>query len=571
MPTHLVNLDALVQRQDFRHGSDEPPQRNRLSSEIKIGELESNFFHLLKKPDFQRTTNNWSSNRIMEFVKSFVDGDLIPSIIMWWSQDTGTAFVIDGAHRMSALAAWVHDDYGDGAISRAFWKSNIPAAQKKLAEATKLLIDREIGQYQKLKRLVQDNPAGSDPVMLARAKNMATFKIDLQWVEGSAETAERSFFRINCSASIIDRTELEIIKSRRKPNAIATRALMNAGTGHRYWSGFSDEVGDEIEKLSKEIAVSLFQPILETPVKTMDLPIAGQGYSSSAFQVVFDLVNQVNGVASSKRAPRMPKERKVDHSVVAEDSEEDEVPADEIAADNSLPDDKDGKQTIAYLNAVKRAALLVSGSKGGSLGLHPVVYYYGKTGRFQSSALLSTIKFVEELKKENRLAEFTQHRNDFEEYLVHHRHFVNSLVHTYGSRYRSVDALVTMYRIILAQVMEGNVDHDKITQKLIGDSALSSLRAAIVPKKSRGNKESSKLSAADRSAAFLATAINGAPRCSICKARLHLRGVSIDHEKRRQDGGTNDVSNLNPTHAYCNSGFKEKKHRETKKKAADKS
>ena len=65
------------------------------------------------------------------------------------------------------------------------------------------------------------------------ARNIATFKIDLQSVDGNAAKAETSFFKINGNASPIDPTELAIIKARKKPNAVATRALMNAGTGHK--------------------------------------------------------------------------------------------------------------------------------------------------------------------------------------------------------------------------------------------------------------------------------------------------------------------------------------------------
>ena len=74
----------------------------------------------LRKPDFQRETASWEPQVVADLIGSFLDGDLIPSIILWRSPDTGNIFVIDGAHRLGALIAWVQDDYGDKELSRTF-------------------------------------------------------------------------------------------------------------------------------------------------------------------------------------------------------------------------------------------------------------------------------------------------------------------------------------------------------------------------------------------------------------------------------------------------------------------
>jgi hypothetical protein len=538
MATHLVNLDALIQRSDFEAGSDTTSQSRRLGNEVKIGELENTYLHLLKKPDFQRTTNSWGPDRVADFIKSFLDGDLIPAIIMWRSQQSGDFFVIDGAHRLSALLAWVHDDYGHGKISQEFWGYSIEPTQRKLALATKEVIEKDIGAYGLLKQVLQDHSRARDETMLLRAKNMAAFKIDLQWVEGNAKNAERSFFRINGSASIIDPTELEIIKARKKPNAIATRALMNSGMGHNYWSDFPNDTSSKIEQTAKITYDSLFKPILQAPIKTMDLPIAGQGYSENAFKMIFDLVNMVNGITpamwesqpSSKRAKKQ------------------ESPL--------LQDDVDGEATLKFLNAVKNAAFLVSGNYAGSLGLHPVVYFYSQSGRFQPAALLSTIKFFRELEEQDRLFYFTTHRNAFEEYLVSHRHFVSELGHAYGSRQRPLEPLVLMYRVILGEIGKGVTDHDKITSVLTKTPRLTTLEAKS-GKEQRPTRRKA-FSKDEKSQAFIRSAIDSPIRCSVCGARMHAQGFNFDHVTRKQDGGMGNSDNASPTHYYCNTGYKEK-------------
>src|SRR5689334_4662616 len=112
MPTHLVNLDALFKREDFDAKSDPlQHQPSQLGLTLKISELESTSltYLTLRKPDFQRETASWEPQKVADLIRCFLDGDLIPSIILWRSQDTGNIFVIDGAHRLGALIAWVHD------------------------------------------------------------------------------------------------------------------------------------------------------------------------------------------------------------------------------------------------------------------------------------------------------------------------------------------------------------------------------------------------------------------------------------------------------------------------------
>src|SRR6267143_304283 len=205
VPTHLVNLDALIKREDFEVKEDAPPQPSQLSHTIKVNELEpGNFlYQTLRKPDFQRETANWTPHKIKDFIKSFIDGDLIPSIILWRAPDTANIFVIDGAHRLSALIAWVHDDYGDRAVSVDFFENLIPDEQKKAAETTRRLVNEEIGSYRALSEALK-HPEHAAPEMLRRARNLSALAVQLQWVQGDARKAETSFFKITQEATPID-------------------------------------------------------------------------------------------------------------------------------------------------------------------------------------------------------------------------------------------------------------------------------------------------------------------------------------------------------------------------------
>src|SRR5690242_6423416 len=105
-----VNLDALIPREDFE--IEPSPSQATANSTFQIRDLEASSFAyaVLRKPDFQRETSEWGPEKVVSFVESFLDGDLIPALILW--QAGNQVFVIDGAHRLSALIAWVQDDYG---------------------------------------------------------------------------------------------------------------------------------------------------------------------------------------------------------------------------------------------------------------------------------------------------------------------------------------------------------------------------------------------------------------------------------------------------------------------------
>lgn len=122
----VVNLDALIMREDFNseHGpaAGEKGKSEASKTDLTKGE---NFFITLRKPDFQRETAAWSPEQVCNFLESFISGDLIPAVICWQSASRLT-FVIDGAHRLSAVIAWLLDDYGAGPESIKFQDNNIP-------------------------------------------------------------------------------------------------------------------------------------------------------------------------------------------------------------------------------------------------------------------------------------------------------------------------------------------------------------------------------------------------------------------------------------------------------------
>jgi hypothetical protein len=531
MPAHYANLDALIRREDFQVKSETMLSIAQLASTMQVSQLEAEslMYQVLRKPDFQRETANWEPEKIADLIGSFQEGDLIPSIILWRSPKSGNIFVIDGAHRLSAFIAWVHDDYGDRQISIPFFANMISPEQNKAAEKTRQLIKSRVGSYQELKIAGQHQHTAT-PERLRLARNLAALAINLQWVMGEAAKAESSFFKINQKATLIDPTELDMIKSRHKPNALAARALIRAGTGHKYWSAFSEPIQNEIERIARDVYEVFFRPAIETPIKTLDLPIAGRGYSADSVKMIFDLVNVVN-----KIIPEMWQEQ----------------PAKSKKKTSLLVDDIDGSVTLEFLKAVKKAISLIAGTESRSLGLHPVVYFYGATGRFQPTAFLATVVLIRELEQQNRFFEFTTARKRFEEFLLRFRHFSNQIGRNYGSGTRGLNATLIMYQLILS-AGESSEDIETL-KRLQAHPQLRFLREIT----DEDRKYSRNFSAENKTAAFLREAMQNELKCAICGARLHFKSISMDHIVRKRDGGTDLADNMQLTHPYCNSGYKE--------------
>ena len=527
MAPATVNLDALIHREDF--SSDATTAGGRPRDTISLTDLRDDgfFHHSLRKPDFQRETTHWTPTAVFELIKAFLDGDLIPAVIMW--ERGNEYFIIDGAHRLSALISWIQDDYGDGVASSARFGSAISPEQKKIAERTRALIRKQIGSYSEFRGLVGQKIA--DPVKARWVKRLGGGAIDIQWVTAATpKAAEDSFFKINQSAQPIDPTERHILQTRNSPNAIAARCIARAGRGHKYWSAFAETKQEEIEALGDEIYQILYKPaVAKQPVTTADLPIAGQGYNALPF--VFELVCISNdiGIALSKTAKKLP---------------------------SAPSDDNDGSRTIEFLRRVRKRLELVSTNHPGSLGLHPLVYCYSSTGGFQANAFLATTEFALKLHKENRKKEFVAVRERFERYIVFNRQFVSLTMSRLGAGERSMSRIVDLYWQIFEGMSRG-LSEKQIFDGLLEQAKFKHLRQLDVPPPSAELEKSvSGASNTSKSAAFIRAALESPTRCSECGASLHMNSVTFDHIVRVRDGGSNRSENLGPAHPYCNSGHK---------------
>lgn len=528
MATNLVNLDALITREDLADRGDEQIGSPKTPS-IRITDLKADafFYRSLRKPDFQRETANWSPQKVAELVKTFLNQELVPGIILW--ESGSNVFVIDGAHRLSALISWVQNDYGDGQLSRRFFENHIPPEQEKAADRARRLIESAVGSYAS-HEVAMLHPASATSSVTERALRLGSLALELQWVRAAnAEMAAASFFKINQEATPIDKTELLILQSRKTPRAIAARAIVRNGTGHQYWSHFEEDIKADIRNDAKEIHGLLFSPQLETPIKTLDLPFAGRGYGSNALPLIFDLV----GIANNDLAP---KGRKISGGEIADT-------------------DADGSRTQISLKQVKRLVQRITGTSPGSLGLHPALYVYGRSGNHQPTAFLGLISFIKLLEETGKLKEFATSRGVFETFLLKNRGVISAVVHKLGSGPRSVPRVVELYSRVLELVQDG-LDSESILAHLEEQETFKFLSLLREEERSTASDGGSDFSRNAKSAVFLKSALGSPSLCPLCGGLMHRNSMTVDHMIRKEDGGQGTPSNGQMAHPYCNSTLK---------------
>lgn len=510
-----VNLDAMIPREDF--GRQDDVYELDLFGDFPIANLitESPILKLLRKPDFQRETNHWTPDQVATFVASFLDNEVIPSLILWKSPQF--IFVIDGGHRLSALRAWVEDDYGDGPISRNFYNGEIPDEQKRVAKRIRTLIEKQIGRFSTLKNLVDSKETD---LIARRAKRLFTRSLTLQWIQGNASVAETSFFKINSQGTPLDETEEMLIRNRRKPIAISARAILRAGQGHKYWSAFSEEARSEVEQLAAEFYDLLFEPEAEQPLKTLDVPLGGSVSPVDALSLLIDFLT----IAGSRDQ--------------------------KTKAIGEYADDLTGESTISVLERSVEVLHRITGNSPGSLGLHPAVYFYNERGKYSRFLFLGMANLLASKIRDNDGAFFkifSRGRAKLEKFLTENKSLLGIVLQNMSKSQR-IPKMAELFNFIVTQSAAGNDVTPEAALRHIGVEG----RVFDV-----NTGQPSHVSDDIKSIVFVREAIATALKCPECKGLLHpTKSVSYDHRLRAKDGGSSDADNVQLLHPYCNSAMK---------------
>ena len=518
-----VTLDALIPREDFEIIStigSSGNTRNKLTLSIEDLKYDSFFFSVLRKPIFQRETNEWEPNKIVSMVESFLRNELVPSIILWRNQG-GYIFVIDGAHRLSSLGAWINDDYGDGHISQKFYGNYVSTEQKEIAEKTRKIINDRFGSFHEIWNISRNLVETDNIDKVESAKNLGALALQVQWVDGDASKAEDSFLKINQSATKISDAELELIANRNTAFAIAARAVIRAGKGYQYWSSFSDEYQNKIIEKAKDIHDIMFGKKIFDINDVNSFPLAGPRSSNLTLDVVTKTIKICNGIENSKSF--------------------------ELGTEENV---------LNYLSETLLVLEYINSKKPCSLGIHPFIYFYSDLGgKHKVASYYGFLMFIKDLIIKNKLIKFTKNRGLFEQVIYQYSFLVQQIVRRYRQSKRAFAPIKKYFDAILDIISTNQTTTiDNVISILKKQSEFRFLQTEIIDNEltavkgnfSRGKKQQIKLN----------TYVSALLKCPICQGYMDNNSISVDHIHRKQDGGTNATDNGQVTHLYCNTTYK---------------
>ena len=514
-----VNLDAMIRREDFAAiDGDQGMHENVTTISVRDFTDGGLLGNALRKPDFQRETNHWRPEQVVRLLECFVSGDLIPSVILW--QSPTCVFVIDGGHRLSALRAWIEDDYGDGPLSQPFFGYDISNEQRKIADQTRTMVKERVGSWQHYRQRSKNE--NLDPVEKRKVNTAIARGIPIQWVKGDADRAETSFFTINTKGTALDNVEELLLKNRKKPISIASRAIIRAGKGHKYWSSFPESSRVEVEEKAKRLHEVLFEPEVTRPVKTLDLPLGGPKGVRTALEALIEL----NLIATRNQQGEPKSIDKTD-------------------------DDNKGQETLSTLTKTLQLMQRITGNAKGSLGLHPAVYFYGPTGRHSSPMFMGTVAlFAAKLANNDKsyFQKFTSVRPKLEAVLINNKDLISTILQRVLSNRRN-ERFRTLLEAIVSELLESR----EVTQEFLVNAA--GLAGKVITGNTSSTSET--FSEDTKSQVFIHVALAQALKCPICSGYMDVtKSVSYDHAQRVREGGSGTAQNCDLTHPYCNQAIK---------------
>lgn len=565
--TRTVYLDHLILRENLRYtrpqeriGSNivaQEPDMLRLSD--LYGEHLSSQVKLLRKPDFQRATSAWTPDDCVALLDSVVNEQIVPSIIEWANPDSKYNFILDGAHRVSVILAWLNDDWGDKAPASAIADAEQLQQIKEVAVIVRNLVKAKIGSFQDYRDASEASDRIEeqhlDPVVVlgSKAYQRAEFYQGLRggrvgfhilWVPGDHKKAEQSFLKINKSGKQLTAWETRLVENRDSRFARAVMSIANAQSVEHYWPSAAPDGPDKAQyeyKIQEIVAgvralhETLFTPPYKTPITRLQQPLLVASADKKPYYVA-ELLTIVEGHKGN--VPETDALMKQDRN----DSETHLI-------------DK-GWRLIGNTQDVFRH---ITGPSPKSLGLIPALYFYSRDGRYVRSLLYGLIYWLcagddDQILAKKRL--FCAHRRAFEETLLANKEdLITGLSRKTGSGPEVTLPTAKFYRGLLQALMDHDDDREAEGFKEAYARLADELRTA--GRKARaGNGADDRtrdFSVALKSRARLEELVKASITCGICGGMLDVGdGVQHDHIEEYAKGGKTVAENQRLTHPFCN-------------------
>nr|WP_314564485.1 DUF262 domain-containing protein [uncultured Pseudomonas sp.] len=554
-----VHLDHLIRRQSLRYTkptkSDDlhyySPQISDTNIRFSDIQQSGSWFSQLVKPDFQRATSAWSPEGCANFLNSVVRRRIIPSIILWRNHETGLVYVLDGAHRLSVLRAWMTDDWGDKADTFYIKSENYNEIISSAIEAREV-VNNKIGAFQEFTeaahelRKITDQGDAPRHKMPPKRFEMAQFYNDIvhssrtlhaQWEGGDYDAAEESFLAINRQGAPLDDLESNLIEYRKGSFSRITMSIANAGTPGHYWPApnSTDDIPDHIVEITKTFDARcnvlhdiLFVPPFDSKILDINVPfMVAPGHFRKHQHLVEALPLISDGTSITKESLI---------SILAKDYK-------------STPETVilNAEKTIRTLES-KIAHLGNINNNPQSLSLVPLIYWYNKQGSYVRALFYGFCHWLlsgsdEEVK--TRKIIFSAVRGELESTLTSYKNEFSEIQHRGGAGLKSTTKIVETLQELVSILINGK--DKETTEKNI--AVFFGVPKNLDKKLNKGRAFTTKSKAEINIREMLLSSV----KCQICDGIVDLKqAVQYDHIKHYSKSSNSDPSNGRPTHPFCN-------------------
>lgn len=558
-----VYLDHLISRQSIRYVQrdsshqirEQYPRQRRRSPDpyLRYSDIGGDWFSRIRKPDFQRETSAWSAIQCVEFLESVIRGRIIPSLILWQSEENGSIYVLDGAHRLSVIRAWMVDDWGDS--SDDYYERRDLGEIHFAAKETKSLVKHRIGRYSEYEQAYHEREQiiknGGTPrtAMPPRHFDMASIYGDMvignqtlfvQWEEGDYESAEQSFLRINRQGQPLQPWEATLIEFRNSSYARTIMSIANGGeTGHYWPEPHEDEkaeywaLAEDFPSKAKSISTRLFVPPFRGPIKDLTVPMVVAPAYFQKHQYLLELIPLIGEATIALTEEQQVKFLKRDYKA---------DPQTLIINASRLLSRLD--KGIEHINSLSNSST--------SLSIVPLIYWYNDRGVYKRSLLYGFLYWLlsgaEGMVKERKIV-FSVNRDRFETVIFNFKSEIADYARSIGAGLKSVKRMAEFYQDLLYFLNDNqDVKSDSLEEVVLGLLSRSSRKGKAKPKSSR------KIGKGDKTQVNIRELFHNSIKCHICGGIVNLKdgGLQYDHVQDYAKVQQTDPDELKPTHPFCN-------------------
>ena len=480
----------------------------------------------LYKADNQRSTEYWSLRDIIRFISACTTDPNTWLTFLYWKDEKGDMYLIDGGHRLSSLYAW---------IKRYFVEEQIHDAPKFSPEQKDELrkIRKALGMYADFQKIL-----GSELDELQQAKhNIQNLKMRFVQVVGSPEDARRVFESMNSDTKSLDKNEAYHLSHRGTLVYYLASACCYLDDNKSTLMLLGSNLENEMIELGEKIHHLVFKHMLLDTYMTHGKRIG----------IVYELFN----ILTQDDAPTYFATENLAQAVF---------------------------HHLQRLYAVlTRMMTSPYDPQCVSLGLHPQLYFF-KDGRLQITSFLAWFSLMADIHNQRRLREFTAVRSKVEMLIANFPIMITETIGKYGSGVKGHERLELIYLAFMevAQRLEIDIDNPRtmntimmifsksfpyinftefFQQNFEGEydiQLVNNISSSLLNLMPSTRKNSTQFSSFTKALIKQKIEVARQNFCEVCDGLLHLDSIEHDHIIARSVGGRGDVENGTLLHPYCN-------------------